>query len=941
MTVEIEQIAEEFLDSLRSGHVPTVEEFADRFPEHASQLRELLPTMVMMEELRDRKVGLFKTPKPNDQLGDFCLHREIGRGGMGVVFEATQQSLRRVVAVKVLLNRGIHHSNDELRFQREARAAAKLHHTNIVPIFAFGREHDVRFYAMPLIHGIPLTRLIRVVNSNPDGCESVATFVSCEDSTLVLDEDATSRPDITAGSVCAPTSPVNAASFLMSAPGRWKEIARAARQVGDALEHAHSHGILHRDIKPANLMLDHSGMVWVTDFGLATMVNDENITSAGDAPGTLRYMAPERLDGVCDARSDIYGLGATLYELATGQPMFSGQSRSEMFREVMEHRVVSPRSLCPAMPRDLETIILKAVAASPDDRFQTARELTDELDRFLAERPILSRRISLPQRLYRWGRRNPAAALPSAVAALLLVSLALVSGGAYMQVSSQYHRAERNLQLAGQQRQLASQTLEDVERERQRAQANLQLSMQALDQVFRRFAPGPLHVPESEDDDFEPIYNTAISEQDFELLRAMLSFYDQFTVNNHDDAQLRRAAATAYQRVGDIQQRVGRFAEAQLAYQRALDLVNHLGADLDISDPLHTHEAALNNELGLMHKMLGQDDEAKQRHLSALGTLHKQLALSPEDLEVNLELVRTHNFLGYAIWGTCCHKDDSPKLLTAVEQSHRSAMAVLQRLSERDPSPEHDLVLARSYRDIAAVLLHRRRTSDAIEASDKAIDLLERLVKEHPQVPIYKYELMRMLARRDSRYWSEDLELGEQRLRRALRLCEELEADHPSIPEYSSRRAYAHYKLAGVLIRRDNRQLALEHYRKSVDLQRTQVERYADQPLYRLFLAIASRELGEQLLEDGELKDAVNVLESSLAVSKQMHEQFTARHNKFVAKDVLRKHYRLLISAYQQLEQHDAAKRMEEESKAFAHLPPQEAPDCQLTRGQSSNAPLG
>ena len=198
-------------------------------------------------------------------------------------------------------------------------------------------------------------------------------------------------------------------------------MARIGLQAADALAYAHAEGILHRDIKPSNLLVDSSGNIWVTDFGLAKAEGYE-LTHTGDFVGTLRYTAPERLEGWSDRRSDIYGLGVTLYELLTLQPFFANRSRTELLRRIAEDSPVAPRRIDPSIPVDLETIVLKAVAKEPAARYHRAEQIADDLRRFLADRPILARRSTVVERLGRWCRRNPAvASLAATVLALLFI----------------------------------------------------------------------------------------------------------------------------------------------------------------------------------------------------------------------------------------------------------------------------------------------------------------------------------------------------------------------------------------------------------------------------------------------------------------------------------------------------------------------------------------
>ena len=216
----------------------------------------------------------------------------------------------------------------------------------------------------------------------------------------------------------------------------WHNVAQIGVQVAEALAYAHQQGVLHRDIKPSNLLLDAHGTVWVTDFGLAKIGGDSDLTGTGDVVGTLRYMAPERFRGKSDPRSDVYGLGMTLYELLTLGPAFVGLDRECLIHQITQSEPTRPKQLDPEVPRDLETIVLKAIDREPSHRYQTAGELAEDLNRFLDDRPIRARRPSLGERVWRWCRRNPALAGLTAVAAALLVVVATVSLVGYIQTSA-------------------------------------------------------------------------------------------------------------------------------------------------------------------------------------------------------------------------------------------------------------------------------------------------------------------------------------------------------------------------------------------------------------------------------------------------------------------------------------------------------------------------
>lgn len=342
-------------------------------------------------------------------LGDFRLIREVGRGGMGIVYEAEQMSLRRRVALKVLPFAATMDARHLQRFHNEARAAACLHHNHIVPVYFVGCERAVHFYAMQYIEGKSLAELI-AAQRHPAPSE------------------AASAP----GSPSAPTQPIAAASTQTTPRdgAHFRCIAEWGIQAAEALEHAHSLGIVHRDIKPSNLLIDAAGKLWITDFGLARTATEAGLTMTGDVVGTLRYMSPEQAlakHDLVDHRSDIYSLGATLYELLTLRPVVDGKDREEILGKITFAEPPTPRSVDGAIPVDLETIVLKALAKEPAERYATAHELAADLERWLRGEPIQARRIGWWGRIWRWCRRNPSLAFVSGLAIAALISTAVVS----------------------------------------------------------------------------------------------------------------------------------------------------------------------------------------------------------------------------------------------------------------------------------------------------------------------------------------------------------------------------------------------------------------------------------------------------------------------------------------------------------------------------------
>jgi WD40 repeat protein/serine/threonine protein kinase len=413
--------ADELAARLHAGGPFDVEAFLHEHPEHAAELRRLLPALRGLASLepsaRPTPAGAGPAAATSETLGDFRIVRQIGRGGMGVVYEAEQLSLGRRVALKVLPFAGTLDPRQLQRFRNEAQAAAHLHHTNIVPVFFVGAERGVHFYAMQLIEGQTLADILMGLRAS-----------------RVREYPAAARPGADASpydptSPYAPTPVAGALSTDRAAgdPASFAAAARLALQAAEALEHAHQLGVIHRDVKPGNLMVDSRGHLWVTDFGLAQFQSDARLTLTGDVLGTLRYMSPEQALArrvVVDHRTDIYSLGITLYEVLTLRPAFAGTDRQELLRQIACEEPPPPHKLNPAVPADLETIILKAIAKSPAERYATMQEMADDLRSFLEDRPIRARRPTLGQRAARWARRHKAL-VHAAVAVLALAVLML------------------------------------------------------------------------------------------------------------------------------------------------------------------------------------------------------------------------------------------------------------------------------------------------------------------------------------------------------------------------------------------------------------------------------------------------------------------------------------------------------------------------------------
>jgi serine/threonine protein kinase/outer membrane protein assembly factor BamB len=429
---ELVRVLDDYLAALQAGRPPDRVQLLADHPEIADRLDSCLAALDFIHTA-ERPAG-----EAPPRLGDFRIVREIGRGGMGVVYEAEQLSLKRRVALKVLRFGAVADEQAMARFQREAETVARLHHTNIVPVYAVGAEGGVHYYAMQFIDGVSLDQVSRDLNSPPS-----PGFAGEGPGVRGLLENPPSPP--------APLPQSRERGELSNAPLRQSsasrltdfcKVARWGLQAAEALAHAHARGVIHRDIKPSNLLLDAEGTVWLTDFGLAKRADEVTLTAAGALLGTPRYMSPEQASAVekpVDHRSDIYSLGATLYELATGRPVFDADTPQKVIAQILDAEPAAPRRVRPDLPRDLETVLLKCLAKEPDRRYQSAGALADDLRRFAAGDPVKARRPTAREQAARWVKRHRRSLTVGGVAAVVAAAMAL--GG----VAAEREHAERQL----------------------------------------------------------------------------------------------------------------------------------------------------------------------------------------------------------------------------------------------------------------------------------------------------------------------------------------------------------------------------------------------------------------------------------------------------------------------------------------------------------------
>lgn len=697
----VDLLIERFLELHRAGEPVTPEGYAEQHPAHAGQLMELLPTLLQLEEMkRDRAstgAGPARVALPSmDRLGDFRIERELGRGGMGVVFEAVQESLNRRVALKVLPQASLLTGNQLKRFQREAQTAARLHHTNIVPVYGSGETEGYHWYAMQFIAGQSLDRWRAKQATHPP-----------------------------------------------SSAGAWRSRARFVARVGvsaaSALHCAHGHGTLHRDVKPGNFLLDQEDDLWVTDFGLAKALENEGLTNSGDLLGTLQYMAPEQFSGQYDVRSEVYALGVTLYEMLTLAPAFAGQQRSELMERVRGQRFEPLAKACPDLPKDLAVIIGKAMAREPQDRYPDALALQHDLEAFLEDRPVAARRLSALAQAERWCRRNRGIAAAMLVTLLAVVGAAVTGWYSYGVTQGALRLAQREGDRAEDSLRISQGALQLAQREGERAESNLRLSLDAFGDVFDALV-GRDPVLDFEEDpetgEETVVVQSTVRQDDVILLQEMLAFYDRFATANADSESLRYETARARRRVGAIHAQLGSptsLETAQAAFGKALEGFQTI-SDRDVRRDV----ANVQVDLGKLYERQGRTGEAREHFEQALALLAKLPGADSAAgrllrAEVLFERYRTHDRFRWrreGPWGSA---------------DFCAAMALLGELMRSDGSnPDVRALTARCLREEA-----RGPGGRALEA--EVLEIFRALASDYPDRLEFRSEFCKAVLARARR----------------------------------------------------------------------------------------------------------------------------------------------------------------------------------------------
>ncbi len=637
----------EYVRDLESGRMPDPKAIQARHPEIASTLVACMEGIDIVNALapcfREAGAGaeagddLLPMPGATRPLGDFLIVRQIGRGGMGVVYEAQQLSLDRRVALKVLPFAAAMDPRHLQRFKNEAQAAAHLHHTNIVPIFGVGCERGVHYYAMQFIEGRTLAAVIRQYRRLLAGDEPTVAVTKLRLAQAQVSDAEKSNGSNGADEECfqndKPTgeTPAAVAGFILSQV-HFRTMARFALQAAEALEYAHQMGVVHRDIKPANLLVDPRGNLWITDFGLAHVRANAGLTMTGDVMGTLRYMSPEQAlarRGTIDHRTDIYSLGVTLYELLSLRPVFEGNDRQELLQQIAFNEPQSLQRINPAIPRELETIVLKSIEKNAHERYATATDLAEDLRRFLEDKPIHAKRPTLAERLHKWSRRHRSLVSTMLFASFLgFVGLALSTAVIWHEKQLTHEALEEKAQ----QERLANQNALTALEQRRRAVMNFDQEHRVMQRMLLQLQDRKWsHVPQINE------LRKAVAEDVLTFLKVRLQ-------DESIDPDIQRETGWSYTLMGHVYRAQGDIEKATGYYDKAIAVLAKLVEEFP-HDVSNRQELALaQHNRGLHFQFSGDKQQAREQFGKATANYAKSIEECPgTQLTYECQYVRSLN----------------------------------------------------------------------------------------------------------------------------------------------------------------------------------------------------------------------------------------------------------------------------------------------------------
>lgn len=795
----VDILASDFLARYRDGDRPAIEDYARRHPALGAEIRRMFPLVASVEKLKiDQQVSSNGSAtlagRQLQRLGDFRIIREIGRGGMGIVFEAEQESLQRRVAIKVLPKQCLLDDQALERFHQEARMAAAMHHSNIVPVFGTGETDGSRYLVMQLVGGDSLDRIL-------------------------------------AG---------------LKTPMPVGQVARIGEQLADAIAYAHENGVLHRDIKPANILLEQDGTTQVTDFGLARNLADDPMTTR-TLSGSLRYMAPERFQGVSDERSDVYSIGLTLFEMAAGQPAFAQEDPDQLIRSMSNPNVASLRKTQPGIPIDLETIILKAIHPDPNHRYPAAKSLRDDLQRFLADEPIHARRISKLQRCSRWCRRNPKIATAIGVTAVSLFATTVISTAAYVSTSAANQRTLDALIASEQSLNLAVQSLDGV-----------------VEVVSIAASVAPMEM-NSDNEAAEEINLTDVtlspSPYSARLLERIQPLYERLAQQAPTRPDIILQMVDASIQLARIQNQFGRTSAAFKTLEDSIGVLNARAAEARVSaGEKSLRLGRLFNELGTVRLANLDIVTADAAFTEALLALDSVPAQNPK---TQLELVRAHLALG-SLSPSSRRRGLSDEERIVRTDHVSTALEVLEQLPPAESRGKPARILrARSFLALSRLVnvpeTRRQLFNDAVTQ-------LRQQLKHAPGDAAIRFELVQVLGDVNVRREQPRRQMASaaDRLDEALLELQPLKTQYPGTPAFQVAEVHLRHKLSSIARSQRRFDNAKQQLQRAVEIQSALVIAAPERFVHLCWRALLYRSLAECAREQDDRPAVSAALELAL-----------------------------------------------------------------------------
>jgi serine/threonine protein kinase len=859
---------EDYQRRTERGEMPAIDQFVEEYPQHESELRACLAGLQQIQQLA---LSLSSTDGPERSpheelatgtLGDYRLVREVGRGGMGIVYEAQQISLSRRVALKILPFAAVLDPRHLQRFKNEALAAANLDHPNIVEVYGVGCERGIHFYAMRLVEGVTLA-------------EVVADSATRDDvSHTSFDNPSADKHD---------TSPVLQAA-ISTINGRvpqqrFRRIAELGIQAAEALEHAHQMGIVHRDIKPSNLMIDERGKLWITDFGLARNTADAGMTMTGDLVGTLRYMSPEQAESrnaILDHRTDIYSLGATMYELATDRPVVQAQERAAILREIAETDPASPRKYTPGMPADLETILLKCLNKESTARYDSAKALAEDLRRFLEQKPIVARRPSAWDRAGKWTRRHRSAL--TSISATLLVALsatAVLLWRASLVAERNANRANVNLDLA---RDTIDALFVDYLGDdlgeagplTQREQQMLEKALEFYQNAAEQNAQDPHRLPavvRVYTNIARALYHAKKYEKAQQAAEHALRMFDSLLPEEQQDPKVNESRFTNLGILAGSHVMQHRNAEATAVLLNTERLMKEPATDFTKLPNAREIEVRHKFQIGLMHYIQLQHEDALIAYRAALDGARALAQVKPDDSAVHVQIGDIMHSMGHA--SLCLG------YLSAGQKWFDSAIKELLEARRLDPSEPEVLRLLEWVRmDRATLLRERGKEQEALLALREAAETVEELSSdssvsfEHCE---NRAKLLSFLIQLEA--LNGDAEHITETRSRIDRTLTRLARGFPDEPAARSSAAITRYDVGTSLLLGGRHEAAVEDLMKADAAITSLVNDLPDVEEYRHHLAMARYNLANAYLNSGDRSSAERFWVASQREWEKLAEQ--------------------------------------------------------------------